>query len=145
MVTILNSSSRPVEHLGGDHLDQPVRGYMTPGVVTLVEDASLRQAFGAMVAHHVHAVLVVGRERGLPLGWVTARGLLPYLESEDDMVYVRDAVSEEPRAIEPSATIREAVVALSQPGTSHLLVTPRTGVAPEGVLSDLDLMAVARR
>jgi CBS domain-containing protein len=132
-----------LSRLGGAFLDTPVRRLMTPGVVTLVEDASLRQAFGAMAAHRVHAVLVVGHQRALPLGWVTARGLLPYLDGDHDLLSVRDAITEESRTIEPEATVREAAAALSGPETTHLLVVPRQAVAPEGVVCDLDLLAVA--
>lgn len=139
------SSPSTARHLGADHLDTPVRALMTPGVVTIVEDATLRQAFAALVAHRVHAVLVVGRQRGMALGWVTAHGLLPYLERDDDLLCVRDAISEEPRTIEPAATAREAIVALSTPGTTHLLVTPRESLVPEGVVSDLDVAGVAVR
>lgn len=46
--------------LAGDHLDTPVGDFMTPGVVSIAEDASLIQVFRAMRAHNVHAVLVVG-------------------------------------------------------------------------------------
>lgn len=134
-----------IGRLGADPLDTPVRAVMTPGVVTLVEDATVRQAFAALAAHRVHAVLVVGQHRGMPLGWVTARGLLPYLERDDDLLSVRDAITEEPRTIEPGASVREALVALSQPATSHLLVTARQSLVPEGVVSDLDLARVAVR
>lgn len=145
MVRMLTQPRPALPHLGGDHLDLPVRALMTPGVVTVVEEASLRQAYRAMVAHRVHAVLVVGAQRGAPLGWVTSRGLLSHLADADDLVSVRDAISEEPRTIEPAATAHEAIVALAQPDTSHLLVTPRGTLSPEGVVSALDLMAVAVR
>jgi CBS domain-containing protein len=41
------------------------REIMTPGVVAIVEDASLKQAFNAMAAHAVHAVLILGRDQGI--------------------------------------------------------------------------------
>lgn len=145
MVRTLTQPRHAFQHLGGDHLDVPVRVLMTPGVVTVVEGASLRQAYGAMVAHNVHAVLVVGGERAAPLGWVTARGMLSHLAEADDLLCVRDAICEAPRTIDSTATAREAIAALSEPGTSHLLVTPRGMLIPEGVVSDLDLMAVGVR
>lgn len=49
---------------------------MRPGVVTVAEDASVLQARRALQAHGVHAVLVVERSHGRPLGFITARGLL---------------------------------------------------------------------
>lgn len=39
--------------------------------------------------------------------------------------------------------MREALTALGQPGISQLLVAARPGTLPEGVLSDLDVVAVA--
>jgi CBS domain-containing protein len=41
---------------------------MTPGILTIVEHASLTQVRRAMKHHGVHAVLVVGQEQGRPLG-----------------------------------------------------------------------------
>lgn len=120
--------------------EREVREVMTPGVVTIVEDASVRQARRAICAHGVHGVLVVGRSEGRPLGWVTARGLLAWIGRDESMAAAREAVSEQPAAIEPSARIAEAVRALSQPGVSHLLVQRREGVLAEGVVSDVDLL-----
>ena len=83
---------------------------MTSGVVTIVEDASLRVAYRALARHGVHAVLVVGRTGGKPLGWVTARGMLAWLESpEHAFLAARDAITEQPETISPSATAREAL------------------------------------
>jgi hypothetical protein len=39
---------------------------MTPGVVSLVEDAPLRRGLSEMAAHGVQAVLVVGKTTGPP-------------------------------------------------------------------------------
>jgi CBS domain-containing protein len=115
---------------------------MTPGVISIAEDASLRQVYRAMVSHSVHAVLVVGRAEGKPLGWVTARGLLTWVERDETMAFARDAITERPTTIEPSATAAEALTALSQPGTSHLLVCRQPDSHPEGVLSELDIVAL---
>jgi CBS domain-containing protein len=124
----------------GDYLETPVRDIMTPGVVSIPEDASLRQAYRAMVAHSVRAVLVVGRTEGRPLGWVTARGLMGWIGKEASLPAARDAITERPTWVEPSATAREAVVALLQAGVSHVLVRKADDAMPEGVVSDLDLI-----
>ena len=126
----------------GDHLDTPVREIMTPGVLTIAEDASLRHAYRAMVAHSVHALLVVGRKEGRPLGWVTARGLLALIGRDDSLASTREAITERPTTIEPSATAREALTALCQAGVSHLLVARNPEVSPEGVLAAIDLIAL---
>jgi CBS domain-containing protein len=117
-----------------------VRDVMTPGVVTIVEDATIRDAGAAMAAHRVHAVLVVGRVHGTPLGWVTSRGILSHLEA-DGAKPAAEAITEEPRTIEPSASAREALVALQTPDTTRLLVTPRSAATAQGVVTDLDLVA----
>jgi len=131
------------EH-GGDHLETPVRDLMTPGVVTIAEDASLSQVFRAMRAHDVHAVLVVGSRRGVPLGWITARGLLAWMEHDPGLVHARDAVTERVRTIEPGSPARDAVVALSSVDTTHLLVSHGDDRMPEGVVSAVNLVALGR-
>jgi CBS domain-containing protein len=126
----------------GDYLETPVRDIMTPGVVSIPEDASLRHVYRAMTAHSVRAVLVVGRTEGRPLGWVTARGLLGWIGKDESLASARDAITERSSFIHPSATAREAVVALLQAGVSHVLVRRSDDSMPEGVLSDLDLVAL---
>ena len=127
---------------GGDHLETAVREFMTPGVLTIAEDTSLTQVYRAMVVHSVHAVLVVGRSEGRPLGWVTARGLLSWVGRDRSLASASAAITERPFKIDPSASAREALTALSQPGTSHLLVCRQEGASPEGVVSELDLVAL---
>jgi CBS domain-containing protein len=61
------------------------------------------------------------------------------------MIRVRDAITHEPASIQPSATVREALTALGQPGITQLLVALRPDTFPEGVLSDLDIVALAAR
>ena len=126
----------------GDYLETPVRDIMTPGVVSIPEDASLRHVYRAMTAHSVRAVLVVGRTEGRPIGWVTARGLLGWIGKDESLASALDAVTERASFIDPSATAREAIVALLQAGVSHVLVRRSDDSMPEGVLSDLDLVAL---
>src|SRR3990172_3887845 len=126
----------------GDYLETPVRHIMTPGVVSIPEDASLRHVYRAMTAHSVRAVLVVGGTEGRPLGWVTARGLMGWIGKDESLASARDAITERASFIDPGATAREAVVALLQAGVSHVLVRRSDDSMPEGVLSDLDLVAL---
>ena len=126
----------------GDHLETQIRDFMTPGVLTIAEDASLAHVYHALVAHSVHAVLVVGRTEGKPLGWVTARGLLSWVGADRSLASASDAITERPATISPSASAREALRALSQPGTSHLLVCRMEDTSPEGVISELDIVAL---
>jgi CBS domain-containing protein len=141
---IHNRNSQSLGRFAGDHLDTPVRDLMTPGVVTIAEDASLAQAFGAMRAHDVHGVLVVGARQGKPLGWITAEGVLSWLGGDLGLVHARDAITERPVTIDPGASAREAVVALSQADIHHLLVTHGEDRSPEGVVAAVNLVALER-
>jgi CBS domain-containing protein len=141
-VTAAHRRNAPSPAASGDYLETPVRDFMTPGVLTIAEDASLAQVYRAMVVHTVHAVLVVGRTEGRPLGWVTARGLLGWVGRERSLAAASDAITERPFKIDPSASAREALSALSQHGTSHLLVCRPEDASPEGVLSELDLVGL---
>ena len=144
----ITSTHRHGDHrigeIGGDHLDIPVRDVMTPGVVSIAEDASLIQVFRAMRAHDVHALLVVGTQHGSPVGWVTARGLLAWIGKDVGLAHARDAVTERVQTIEAGAAAREALRMLSQPETSHLLVTRGRDVVPEGVISPVNLITLER-
>jgi len=125
-----------------DLMQREARELMTPGVLSIVEDASLRQVMRALTGHRVHALLVVGTA-GAPLGWVTAHGLLAWVDKDPAMAVARDAITEPARSVEPSASGREVVAALQQ-GVSHLLVQRNARELPEGVISDLDLLAVGQ-
>jgi CBS domain-containing protein len=123
-------------------LHTPVREFMCPGVIAMSEDASLGQAERAMVRHGVHAILLLGRTTGQPVGWVTTRGMLQWLNRDLGLLPARQGVTEPPVYIEPGATAQEAVAALSEPGVSHLLVARAPGETPQGVVADIDLIAL---
>jgi CBS domain-containing protein len=130
---------------GDELLEREVCRFMTPGCVTISEYATVAQAADALAAHRVHAVLVVGALNGTPLGWVTARGLLGWLGRDRDIAYARDAITEDATAIDPHATVRAALYALSTTHTTRLLVRRRPYKAPEGVITDFDLAVAAGR
>src|SRR5215210_8246400 len=112
----------PRRSLSGDRLDTPVRDLMRPGVIVLSEHASVAQAQRAMLAHGVHAVLVLEDGTGRPAGWVTSRGLLGWAARDVALACAREAVTEPPVAIEPSASAREALEAIDRTGAARLLV-----------------------
>lgn len=118
---------------------------MRPGVVTVAEDASVLQARRALQAHGVHAVLVVERSHGRPLGFITARGLLGWVDRDETIAYARDAVSQAPIWVRPSASLRQALDAILEPGVTHLLVRRGPDEMGEGVVSALDLLAYGRK
>jgi predicted transcriptional regulator len=133
------------DRLGAGLLETPVSRIMTPGVVTIAEDAAVTEVLRAMAVHGVHAILVVERRRGTPLGWVTARSLLEWIERDHGLASARAAISEAPVMIDPGATAAEALEHLRRSACERLLVTPRDDVVPEGVVSDLDLVRLAAR
>ena len=123
-----------------DRLETPVRTIMRPGVVSVSDDASLLQAKRALTRHGVHAILIVASADGRPLGWVTDRGLLSWLEHDLALVLAGQAITEPATFVEPGATAREALDALRVPGVSHLLVARTPGTPPQGVVASLDLV-----
>ena len=144
--TVIPASPEAVaDGLADRRLQTPVRDFMRPGVIAVSEDASLRQAERAMVRHGVHAILVLGRITGRPIGWVTSRGMLRWISHDLGLIETSQAVSETPTYIDPGATAHEAVKALSNGAVSHLLVTRAPGETPQGVVSDLDVIALCTR
>ena len=123
-------------------LHTPVRQFMRPGVISVSDDASLGQVERAMVRHGVHAILLLGQATGRPVGWVTTRGVLRWLNKDLSLVPASQGVTESPTYIQPSATAQEAVEALSTPGVSHLLVARAPGDTPQGVVADVDVISL---
>jgi CBS domain-containing protein len=130
------------DNVADRRLHTPVHEFMRPGVIALSEDASLGQAERAMVRHGVHAILLLGRTDGRPVGWVTTRGVLQWLNHDLGLVPARQGITEAPVSIEPSATAQEAIAALSEPDVSHLLVARAPGETPQGVVADIDVIAL---
>ena len=140
-----SSRHAPSGSLADDILEREVCDFMTPGCLTISEDASVAQAAAAMSVHRLHAILVVGASNGTPLGWVTARGLLGWLGSDRGVASARDAITEQVTAIHPHESVRVALYALSTAGTTRLLVRQRPHNLAEGVLTDFDLAVAAGR
>ena len=126
--------------LSGDELDAPVRAFMRPGVISVPEDATLRQAMRAMAAHAVHPVLIVAARTGAPLGWVTARGVLAWLIRDAALAPASVAITEPPVTIEPTASAADVVRVLIETGAAHLLVAEEPDMPPQGVVGELDIV-----
>lgn len=124
----------------GGRFDTEVREIMRPGVVVVPESATLLQTQRAMLSNGVHAVIVLERNSGRLAGWVTSRGLLGWCDRDLALMPVRNAVSEPPVSIRPSAPAREALALLERHQVSHLVVAHRHDEIPEGVVSDVDLL-----
>lgn len=126
-----------------DLVSTRVCSIMRPGVVSVPGNASLTQVAQAMTAHGVHAVLVVEPRAQGPAGWATSRTVIARLLDATPFVPAIDAVTELPTPILPSASIADAIRALSPPGVTHLLVTTGPTAIPQGVVSETDLVHFA--
>ena len=123
-------------------LSREVRQAMRPGVVSVPGDTSLKQVYRALADHGVHAVLVVDRKLGTPLGWVSAAGLLRWAVEGSGQRTAAQAICEPVHTISPSASVRDAVEILLKPGVSHVLVAHYGATSGEGVISDVDVVAL---
>jgi CBS domain-containing protein len=126
-------------------MDTPLRELMTPGVVALPDSAALRVVFEAMRDHRVHAVLVVDRTSAEPRGWVTSRALLTHAATELGLVDAGHAIDEPVVALGPSATAGEAIERMLASGACRVAVRHDHARLPEGVVTDLDLVALLVR
>jgi CBS domain-containing protein len=125
-------------------LEREVAEFMTRGCVVISDAASVADAAKALLAHHVDAVLVMGARTGLPLGWVTASGLMDWPGTDREQSPARGAITEPVRAISPHECVRVALYALSLSRTGRLLVRSKRDQTPEGVLTHFDLAIAAR-
>ena len=125
---------------GGRRMDVAVEDVMTPGVVCLDGDAPLADAVRAMDRHRVHAVVVLGSHDAGPIGLVTAKGVLGWLERDLAVVPVRSAITEAAVVVLPGTSVADAVVLLSRSACDHVLVSRGPGQRPDGVLSALDVL-----
>jgi CBS domain-containing protein len=133
-----------VEKPDDQPLEREVAEFMTPGCVVISDAASVADAAKALLAHRVDAVLVVGARTGLPLGWVTASGLMGWLGTDRARSRAGDAITEPVRAIPPHECVRVALYALSLSRTARLVVRSKPDQMPEGVLTESDLAITAR-
>lgn len=139
--------SSPIEHLAAPHrargaavLDTHVRSIMRAGVISVPSDASVRQVQRALVAHRVHAVLVLDAKTRVPVGWATVGGVLEHMLGDAPLTPAVVAVTEEAYSIAPGATAEEALRRLVETGSHRLLVRHHPASPPEGVLSEMDLV-----
>jgi predicted transcriptional regulator len=119
--------------------DAEVRSLMRPGVVSIGEHTTIEQARRAMLAHQVHAVLVIGDD-GRPAGWVTAAGVLAHRRGNPEMVAVGTIVDEPAVCVHPNEPGSTAMELLREHGVRRLYVARHEGEHPEGVIGEFDLL-----
>jgi CBS domain-containing protein len=117
-----------------------VSDVMRCGVVSVSQSTSLAAVARVMREHNVHGVLIVGDD-GEPLGWVTARGLLAQHGADWRRVAAGEAISEPCVRVVPSASISTAIDTLLGSQASRLAVIRPGSRTPDGVVSEVDLVA----
>jgi CBS domain-containing protein len=117
-----------------------VRDVMSPGVIAIPSDTTVRTCAQTMYERRTHAVLVVDQRNREPAGWVTHEDVLRYLRSDPFTTLAGAVISQQPAYIDPDATVEEAAEKMVAESTNHLLVGSPEVIA-EGVLSSWDLVA----
>lgn len=117
-----------------------VRDVMSPGVIAVPSDTTVRACAQTMFERRTHAVLVIDQRNRDPIGWVTHRDVLKYLRSDPMTTLAGGVVSQQPAYVDADASVEEAAEQMVRDNTTHLLVGS-PAVIPEGVLSSWDLVA----
>ena len=118
---------------------------MTPGCLTISEDASVAEAAEAMAVTASTRSSCSGRRTAPRSAGSRPAGCSAGSAGTAGCASARDAITEQVTAIAPHESVRVALYALSTAGTTRLLVRRRPHQLPEGVLTDFDLAVAAGR
>jgi CBS domain-containing protein len=119
----------------------PVRSIMSPGVIAISGDTTVRACAATMATRRTHAVLVIDESTRQPLGWVLHEDVLGHLREDPFTTRAADVVSREATYIHPDDTVEEAADLMIKEGITHLLVGPTPDAIPAGVISSWDLVS----
>jgi CBS domain-containing protein len=127
-------------------MNKKVRDYMHPGVITCRPDAPLGQIAVMLTQHHVHALMVVDRDKRI-VGIITDFDLLAgeWLSADPESLNVMrkmtagDLMSAPVGSIEADAPLNEAAKRMNKEVIRRLLVTEKG--KPIGVISVSDVVA----
>ena len=119
-----------------------VADVMTPGIITCAPETPLDTVAELMATHRVHAVAVGGiAANHLVWGVIDSLDLVRALR-DPEAHPAAESISRQPAlAIEPAASLGEAVRLMDERGVSHLVVVDRE--RPVGVVSTLDVAGAA--
>ena len=123
----------------GEVHEEPVSVLMTPGCLTISDAATVADAAAAVDRHGVRSVMVADSATGRPIGWATAQGLVEAAAVAGKDAGALTAVCEAIVAVSPSETSAAAIDAMKRTGARRMLVRRAPNIAPDGVLSELDL------
>jgi CBS domain-containing protein len=113
---------------------------MHAGVVTCRPDATLRTVAALLAEHRIHAVVVASADEAAHVAVVTDRDVvLGHSRGNLDRLTAGDAASEPTVTVRADLDLRYASEAMSQHGTTHIVVTAPGDSKPIGILSSLDI------
>lgn len=118
---------------------------MRHGVIACPQETSLRAVARMMATHHVHSVVVTGREldsggqtRDRAWGIVTDLDVTGSAAAVDDVTAGEVAVAAVP-VVYPDASLADAARVMAEEGVAHLVVVSPSSGEPVGVVSTLDV------
>ena len=126
-------------------LERRICEVMTPCCDMISANATVADAAKVLADGGVPALLVLDPNDGTPLGWITAGGLLRWLDRGHDSVPVLQAISERVIAVHPQDRVWTALNALALGGATRLLVRCKPEKLPLGVVTARDLATVGMR
>lgn len=115
---------------------------MHHGMLSCGPDDSLRKVAATMANHRVHAVLIIDRPGGRPLGVVSDEEVIAAIARGNENVVAGDAARGEPLTVSSDAPVQAAARLMSQHHVSHLVVVVGASGYPAGVVSTLDVASV---
>ena len=118
---------------------------MHHGMLSCGPDDPLREVAATMANHRVHAVLIIDRPGGRPIGVVSDEEVIAAIARGDENVVAGDAARGEPLTVSSNASVRSAARMMTEHHVSHLVVVEGASGYPAGVVSTLDVTSVFAR
>jgi CBS domain-containing protein len=133
------------DYLTPDFTRASVMDAMRHGVITCPPDMPLRAVARMMATHHVHSVVITGREPDRsghlaerPWGVVSDLDLVRSADRVDDLMAGEIAPVDVP-TVRADTPLAEAARAMAEQGVTHLVVVTAMTGQPIGVISSLDI------
>ena len=125
-----------------------VRDAMHPGVLSCPGETSVRDAARLMALHHVHCVVVAHRARpggARDWGLLSDLDVLTALVDGDEGATAAGRAAPDPLTVGAEEPLARAARRMAEHRASHVLVLATGSGRPAGVLSTLDVAALAGR
>jgi predicted transcriptional regulator len=118
---------------------------MSKGVISISEDATVREAARVLMENKISGVMVVDKD-SKPVGVLSEIDIAVAVKEGEVGAPVRDYMSREVHAIMPESSLRDVAKIMSEKGIHRLFVYPdkkgRVGVKemPLGIISSRDII-----